>query len=104
MTLSNFSIIPGLHANIFSVTQALQFFNVTLEFYALIFKKNSTDICFHEKIVNQDGKWYLLTTNFYNGKNDAALLVPNKNNMEGNAAVQPEGTTVNKNNKQQPNN
>ena len=45
---------------------------------------------------NHDGKGYLLTTNFYRGANDAALLVTNKRNLEEKVAVYPEGTTVNK--------
>ena len=45
---------------------------------------------------NHDGKGYLLTINFYKGSNYAALLVPNKRNMEGKVSVHPEGTTVNK--------
>ena len=47
-------------------------------------------------MVNHDNKGYLLTTNFYKGKNDSTPLVPNKKNMEGKASVQPEGTKVSK--------
>ena len=45
---------------------------------------------------NHDGKWYLFTTNFYKGANDAALLVVNKKNLEGKESVQLEGMTINK--------
>ena len=72
------------------------FFHVTSEVDTLILKKNSTDIRFHKKIANQDGKGYLFTTNFYKGANDDALLVPNNRYMEGDAAVHIEGKTFNK--------
>ena len=85
MKLSKFSNLPGLHENLFK--EHCNFFHVTSEVYILIHKKNSTDIRFHKKIANQDGKGYLFTTNFYKGANDAALLVPKKSNMEGKAAV-----------------
>ena len=45
---------------------------------------------------NHDGKGYILTTNFYRGSNDAALLVTNKRNLEEKAPVYLEGTKVNK--------
>ena len=47
-------------------------------------------------MANHDGKGYILTTNLYKGAKYAALLVPNKRNMEGKAAVQREGMKVNK--------
>ena len=37
-----------------------------------------------------------MTTNFYRGANNAALLVTNKRNLEEKVDVYPEGTTVNK--------
>ena len=71
-------------------------FFVTSEVDTLILKNKSTDICFHEKITNHDGKGYLFIANLYKVKNDAALSVANMKNLEGKAAVQPEGTKVNK--------
>ena len=81
MKLSKFSIIPGLHENIFK--EHCNFFHVTSEVDILIHKKNSTDIRFHKKMSNHDDKGYLLTTNFYKGKIYATLLVPHKRNTEG---------------------
>ena len=69
---------------------------MTSEVDTLILKRKPTNICFHKKMENHDGKGYLLTTNFYRGANDAALLVTNKRNMEEKASIQTGGTTVNK--------
>ena len=44
---------------------------------AFIIKKNSTNICYGKKMVINGGKGCLLTTNFYNSANHAALLEPN---------------------------
>ena len=42
-------------------------FYVTSEVDALILKKNSTNICFQDKIENHERKGYPLTTNLYRG-------------------------------------
>ena len=47
-------------------------------------------------MANHDGKGYLLTKNLYKGAKYAALLVPNKRNLEEKATVLTKGTTVNK--------
>ena len=39
-------------------------------------KENSTDIRFDQKIANNGGEGYLLTTNFYKSTNDAFILAP----------------------------
>ena len=73
----NLTVIPGLHTNIFSVIQALQKgFKGTSEYETLILKKNSTDIHFGEKMANNRGEVFLLTTNFYKSANDSAFLAP----------------------------
>ena len=72
------------------------FFHVTSEVDTLILKKNSTNICFHGKMANHDGKGYILTTNLYKGTKYAALLVPNNRNLKGKATIRTEGTEVNK--------
>ena len=55
--LSNMTVITGLHTNIFIIMQALQKgFQVTSEGETLILKKNSTEICFDEKMDNNSGK------------------------------------------------
>ena len=98
--LSDMSIILGRHANLFIITQSLQKgFQVVSEGEALILKKNSTEIRFDKKIVNNGGEGFILTTKFYNSPNDAALLVPKKQNPEGKADVQLEGTAVKKQDK-----
>ena len=61
MTLSNLAIIPGLHANIFREHYYVS--HVTSEDDTLILKKNTTNIVFHDKMANHDGKGYPLTTN-----------------------------------------
>ena len=77
LTLSNTDIIPGLHANIFSLTQALQKgFQVTSEGNTLILKKNSTNICFGEKMANNSGKGFILTTKFYKIMINDVILYP----------------------------
>ena len=62
----------------------------------IIRKKNSTGICFEDKIANKDGEGFLLTTKFYKSENNADLLAPKKSNMEGKAAKKPERTVVKK--------
>ena len=64
---------------------------MTSEGEALILRKNSTKICFDEKMVNKSGKGFLLTTKFYKSKNYVAPLTPEKRKPEGNVAIQPEG-------------
>ena len=97
LTLTNTAVIPGLHANLFSVTRALQKgFQLTSDGKTLILKKNSTKIRFDEKMANTAGEGFLFTTKFYKSANDAADLAPEKRNPEGNSAIQPEGMAVNK--------
>ena len=66
VTLLITSVIPGLHANLFSVTWVLQkVFQVTSEFESLIFKKNPTEIRFDKKMANNSGEdfyWPLTST------------------------------------------
>ena len=88
------AIITGLHENLFR--EHYNFSHVTSEVDTLILKKNPTNIVFHDKMENHDGKGYILTTNLYKGAKYAALLVPNKRDLEGNSAAQTEGTTFNK--------
>ena len=45
-------------------------------------------------MVNNGSKGFLLTTNFYNIPNKAALLYPNKRKLEGKSSVHLEETTV----------
>ena len=91
--LSNMSVIPGLHKNIFSLMRALQkCFQVKLEGKTLIIKVNYTDICFDEKMENNSVKGFIFTTKFYKSAKNAEFLYPNKQNPEGNANVQLEGT------------
>ena len=95
MRLYNTSVIPGIHTNIFIVTRALKkVFQVTLEYETLILKKKTTDICFDEKMANNCGEGFILTTKFYKSANDAAILTPNKQKLEGKAAVHLEGNTA----------
>ena len=58
--------------------------------------KNSTDIRFDEKVTNNGGEGFILTTELYKRANHAALFSPKKKNTEGKAAVHLEGTTINK--------
>ena len=102
MTLSNLAIIPGLHANIFSVTQALQCFHVTSEFDALILNKDCTNICFHEKMVNHDSKGYLFTTNLYKGRKMPFFWSPIRKIWKGRLLYIWKGRNQIKKNKQQP--
>ena len=91
------TIIPGLHANIFSVTRALQKgFQVKSKGETLIFKKKSTNICFEKKISNNSGKGFLLTIKLYKSKNNAAIPPPENKNPEGKAAAHPEETAIKK--------
>ena len=46
-------------------------------------------------MANHSGKRFLLTTNFYQSVTDTALLAPKNQEPEGEAAVHPEGMTVN---------
>ena len=90
VTLFDMEIIPGLHTNLFSMERALKkFFQVTPEGEALIINKNSTNIFFDKKMENNGCEGFLPTTRFYDIQNDAALLAPNKQNMEGNSVVHP---------------
>ena len=97
MTLSNMSIIPDLHKNIFKVAQSPQKgFQVASEDETLILKKNSTDIIFDEKMANKTIKGFLLTTNFYKSTNDAALLDLKNRNTEVMEIAHTEGMAVKK--------
>ena len=97
MTISDTAVIPGLHSTLFSVTRALQKgIKVTSEGESLILKKNPTDICVDKKMEKHGGKGFLLAIKFNRNTNNAALLVPEKRNPEGEASVHPEGMTVEK--------
>ena len=75
VTLSHTYIIPGIHENILSVTRALQKgFQLTSEDVTLILKKNSTNIRFDKKMVDNDDKGFLLTTRFYKKEDYSYLL------------------------------
>ena len=57
VTLSATSVIKGLHAHLFSMTEPLQQgFQVTPEGEDLILKKNSTDSRFDKKMGNNGGE------------------------------------------------
>ena len=63
--LTNMDIIPGLHANIFSVTQAPQKgFQLISEGDTLTLKEKPSDICFDKKMANKAGEGFLPTTKF----------------------------------------
>ena len=82
MTLTNTSVTTGLHANLSSVTRALQKgFQVKSEGDTLILKKNTTKIRFDNKMANKYGKGFVLTTRFYNSANNAALLDSKKRKL-----------------------
>ena len=73
--LSSMTVILGLQANLFSVAWALQnVFQVMSEDETLIFKKTSTGICFENKMTNNGGKVFLLSTKLYKSTNNAATL------------------------------
>ena len=77
--LTSTAVLPGLHASIFSMTRALQtVFQLKSEGENVILKKNSTEIRSDKKMVNKFGEGFLLTTNFHNSANKAAILVPKK--------------------------
>ena len=67
---------------------------MTSEGEAPILKKNPTEIRFDEKLVNNGGKGFLLTTKFYKIANNTALLSPKKWKLEGKAFLHTEGTYV----------
>ena len=89
-------VIPGLHANLFIVIQALQKgFQVTSEVETLILKKISTEICFDKKMAKIGGEGFILTANFYKSANEAACLEPKKRKPKVKASIYPEGTESN---------
>ena len=97
MKLTNTAVIPGLHANLFSVIQALQKgFQMTPESDTLIPRKNSIEIRFDGKMANKYGEGLLLTTKFYKIANNVDILDPGKQKPEGKGYIQPKGTSVKK--------
>ena len=76
VVLTNLAVIPGLHANIFSVTCAQKRFQVKSESETLILKKFFTEIRFDKKMANKYGKGFILTTRFYKSANNATVLYP----------------------------
>ena len=97
VTLTNIAVIPGLYANIFSVTQSPQKdFHVRSEGETLLLRKNSTGIRFDKKMANKAGEGFLPTTKFYKSANNADLLAPKKWNSEGKASIHPEGMATKK--------
>ena len=75
----NTFLIPGLHGNIFRMTQALQKgFQVTSESETLTLKEISTKILFNKKMANHRDKGFYFTTTFYKSAHDTAFLVPEK--------------------------
>ena len=61
----------------------------------LILKKNPTMIHFDEKMANNSGKGFILTTKFCKSANDVALLNPEKQKLEGKASIHLEETVAN---------
>ena len=59
-------------------------------------KENSTDIRFDQKIANNGGEGYLLTTNFYKSTNDAFILAPPEVETRRKVSQQLEGTSAKK--------
>ena len=97
MTLTNTAVIPGLHTNLFSATQApRKCFQLTSEDETLILKKKSTKIRFNKKMANKVGVGFLLTTKFYKSANNTNVLDPVKRKPEGKGSIQPEGTAIKK--------
>ena len=91
--LSNTTVIPDLHANIFSMTLSLQKgFQVMPEGEI---KKNSTKIRFDKKMANKSSKGFLLTTKFHRIENANTIPHPEELNIEGKTAVHPEETVIN---------
>ena len=67
MKFSDMALIPVLHTKLFSMTWAPQkVFQLTSEGEALTLKKNTTVICFDEKMANNGGEWFILTTKLFN--------------------------------------
>ena len=74
MILTNMDVIPGLHVNLFSVTQALQKgFKLTSEGETLILNKNQQKNGFDKQMGSKSGEEFLLTTNVYKNANKTAL-------------------------------
>ena len=81
VSLSNTSIIRGLHVNILNVIQYIQKgFQLTSE---------DETVHYDNKMANKSGKGFLLTTNFYKIANDAAHSPQKKWVLEEKADVQP---------------
>ena len=55
---------------------------MALEGETIIFMKNSTEICFDKKMANSGGEGFIPTAKFYKSAKDAALLDPEKKNLE----------------------
>ena len=93
VTLLNTDIIPGIHANLFSVALAQQkYFQVTTKGKTQTLKKHSSNILLDNKMANNGSRGFLLITKFYKSANDAALLAPKKRNPECKSAVHKEDT------------
>ena len=93
------SVIPDLNTNLFSVIRALQkVFKVKSEGQILILERNPNNICFDEKMANNGGKLFLLSTKFYKNANDTALLDSKKKNPEGGVALHLEWKVIKKHN------
>ena len=89
-------VIPGLDANLFSVTPVLQkVLQVTSEGESLILLK-PTVIGFDKKMANKAGEGFKLTTKFYNISNNSAILTPKKQKREGKAFIHTEAKAAKK--------
>ena len=98
MTLSNASVIPGLHANIFIVLCAQQKgFQVMSEVQALIMTKHSTRIHFDREMANKSSEGFLITTKFYKGANDNNIFSPRSRSQKvRHMCIQKEQPSINK--------
>ena len=61
-----------------------------------ILRKNSTEVCFGNKMETKSGEGFLLTTKFYKSANYSDLLVLEKWKLEWKAYLKPEGLYIKK--------
>ena len=94
--LSDTAMIKDQHKILFIMMQELQKgFQVKSEGETKIFNKNPTKISFDEKMVNNGGKGFILTTKFYNNTKNDDILGPNKKSLEGKESLDPEEKVAN---------
>ena len=100
--LSNMAVIPGLHVNLFSVTQTLKKgLQVTSENETLILKKKSTKIRFDKKMKNKSREGFLLTTKLYNSKKMLIFWPPIRGSRNENQPYRHKGQPSTSKNKRQ---